>query len=515
MSMNSRPTARPRLPWQVQAVLALAAIELVFYSQTVAFNNDEGFHLLAASLVGAGKVPYRDFFYQHPPLFPYLYEAWMRLTGETWRSAHLLSALLTTATIWLVVNYVVSRQSAARAATGMVVVLLFCCNRQFVQSGTVGHPYALCMFLSVLAFCLLARGIGSDRRRSSFQAGVAGGGAVLSSFLVAPLLPALAAWVLFGKGVRHRFGQTAAFLAGAAVWLGPLVWFIVQAPRAVLFDLFEYQMFYRGPVYRIPPSGAFVEGLRTLTLWAFSWDRLLATLLAIIGIWLLLLRRTVEPAHRAGVGPAAGVAAALALFACTPHPTFPVYFVVVTPFLCMLAGHGLSSLARAGWTPRLPARPLVIIAALLAVGVMKPAYNVVHRVFNSVSYWTSVELIADAVDRVAPRNAAVCVPEAVYFVAHRLPPAGLENWYAPVVSLSSSRASSLRIVPQSQIDEWIRSGRFAAVWMAADDPRIDSLPLSRVYDKRITVRSIVRGGFDPDGYGYLFWKGGAEPIAEQ
>ena len=51
------------------------------------FYYDEGFPLLAAQLINAGKIPYADFFYQHTPLYAYLTAGWFRLFGDTWRSA--------------------------------------------------------------------------------------------------------------------------------------------------------------------------------------------------------------------------------------------------------------------------------------------------------------------------------------------------------------------------------------------------------------------------------------------
>ena len=44
-------------------------------------DPDEGMYPLNARLVLEGKVPYRDFHYPQMPLLPYLYGAWMRLTG--------------------------------------------------------------------------------------------------------------------------------------------------------------------------------------------------------------------------------------------------------------------------------------------------------------------------------------------------------------------------------------------------------------------------------------------------
>ena len=70
----------PRLLWIVLAALVIA---LLAYSQAVAYFGNESFHLLAAQLINAGKKPYLEFFYQHPPFFIYLTAAWMQVFGFT------------------------------------------------------------------------------------------------------------------------------------------------------------------------------------------------------------------------------------------------------------------------------------------------------------------------------------------------------------------------------------------------------------------------------------------------
>ena len=48
--------------WLYGVVSLYAAVFLV-YAETWAFCLDEGYHLVAAQLIGAGKVPYVDFFF--------------------------------------------------------------------------------------------------------------------------------------------------------------------------------------------------------------------------------------------------------------------------------------------------------------------------------------------------------------------------------------------------------------------------------------------------------------------
>src|SRR3954471_20967206 len=78
----------------VIAVVSLLGAGFAVISQGYYEHGDEGFYLVASQLVALGKRPYLDFYFQHCPLYPYPAAAWFWLFGSSWRSAHLLSALL-------------------------------------------------------------------------------------------------------------------------------------------------------------------------------------------------------------------------------------------------------------------------------------------------------------------------------------------------------------------------------------------------------------------------------------
>lgn len=461
--------------WSAWAVPALAAIPLIAVSQSGAHYDDEGFHLLASSLVIAGKIPYRDFFYQHPPLFPYLYAGWMQIAGETWRSAHLLSAILSLGTLWMVARDLVHLYIDSRVSAAAFAFLLLALNPQFVWLGTVGHPYALCMFFSVLAYCFVVRGVRNTSCAETFCGGVAAGASVLASFLAVPLIPIMSIWILFQQAPGRRAALFAWFLAGAGAWLLPLAWFLVQAPTPVLFDLVEYHLHYRGPDYRSPPSGAFVSGLRQFISWARSWEQLAGSLLAMFGIWSLIFGASLDSKHRTELALAASLAGGLALFICMPYPTFSYYFVVLTPFACLVSYHGLAGVAHGGLKLRQWAIPLVLGTAIVIGNVLKPANRTSDAVWGTMSLWSEVERIAEVINRGVPRDAAVYASEAVYFSARRQPPRGMENSFGSELRISTELAASLNVALDPQVDEWIRSGRFAAVALEAADPRVRSI----------------------------------------
>ena len=84
-----------RIPLAVMAVVGTLGVGLLVYSQNSAWFGDGCTHLLIAQLINTGKRPSHDFFYQHVPLYAYVNAGLFRFVGDSWPSAHVLSALLT------------------------------------------------------------------------------------------------------------------------------------------------------------------------------------------------------------------------------------------------------------------------------------------------------------------------------------------------------------------------------------------------------------------------------------
>jgi hypothetical protein len=138
----------------LSAVLLLIASWLIGYSQTRAFVWDEGFHLIAAERIAAGKVPYIDFCFPQTPLNAYLNGALIRLFGEHWQMPHLVAALFAIGAVALTAEFVLSRLpvrgwNLACAVSAAVFVGL---NTVATQYGSVAQAYGICLFLSVAAF---------------------------------------------------------------------------------------------------------------------------------------------------------------------------------------------------------------------------------------------------------------------------------------------------------------------------------------------------------------------------
>src|ERR1700734_706543 len=91
------------------AVFAALSAGLLIYSQTQALAWDEGFHLLAAQLIKAGKRPWLDFCFPQTPLNAYWNAGWMRIFGQSWRVTHAVAAVVTAAAAFLTADFIFAR----------------------------------------------------------------------------------------------------------------------------------------------------------------------------------------------------------------------------------------------------------------------------------------------------------------------------------------------------------------------------------------------------------------------
>ena len=165
------------IPAEVWAVWGFLTLGLIAFSQVGFTDVNEGFELLAGRLVATGRRPYVDFFYQHTPFYCYVNTAWMIIFGETWRSAHLLSAIVTSCTAIAISRFVLislpDHQSTALICISSAIFYAF--DVLTLKFGTIAEAYSVCMLLSVIGFQLAIKAvIGLDPIPAVFSGLLAG-----------------------------------------------------------------------------------------------------------------------------------------------------------------------------------------------------------------------------------------------------------------------------------------------------------------------------------------------------
>ena len=424
-------------------------------------------------------MPYLEFFYQHPPLFIYLNAGWMRIFGETWRSAHILSALLTAGCIFVVASYVFTRLADApwRLEISVMTAALLGLNFYVITYGTVALPFGLCLLLTVVSFRMAVDAVQTTGALPALLAGLFAGGSAASSLLTAPVLVVLLVWLALCDHTVARRRKCLAFAGGAVAPFLPLLWLSLHAPRQVFFDIVEFHLFHR----LASEANMARWNLREVLLWFGSAQSLMLMVLSAIGLAFMVRRRDLDRRRRSEFYLCAWLTIVLSAYVAAPRPTFSFYFVLLTPFLSILAALGLHTIRSQSWLSKRSVWTLTALGVFVyLMGLGWQTYGMRREILGADH--KTIEAVAREVNRVTPPDGWVFAFEQVYFEARRLPPPGMENAFNPF----------------SRRDEWLAANRFATVCMMADDPRIESLQLFDRYAKNKTIRA-------PHFNVYLFW----------
>jgi hypothetical protein len=398
-------------------LVSLLFAALLVYSDTGAVAWYEGFHVLAAQLINAGKRPYLDFLFPQTALNAYWVALCMRIFGESWRVVHALAATATGAAVLLTADFILRRFPIGDWKLPAAVFAAFATalNVMVFEFGTIGQAYGLCLFLIVAAYRSSVLSVERDNPFWPLLAGCTAGAAAASSLLTAPVAPVLLLWIAFQSPTK-RFVKSAAFVTGALIPFLPLLWLYLQSPRQVWFNIFDYHFFFR----QVEWEGAIRHDLEVLTSWIDSSQALLLGLLALAGIFFIAKRSGWDRALRSDFYLCGWLALALSLHISNAHPTFARYFLFTVPFLAILASVGLYAAASRLDSPNRPWRPVMILAVLFSFALARALYEKRDNM-----NWRDFEQVAHKVSEVTPPGQSLLADEFVYFLLKRQPPSGM------------------------------------------------------------------------------------------
>jgi hypothetical protein len=457
----------------------LLTIGLLVYSQTMGFVWDEGFHLVAAQLILAGKRPYIDFCFPQTPLNAYWNAAWMGLFGESWRVVHVFAALLTAGAAILAAGFVFRHFDVLRwrLSCALIVLFLVGLNTNVVEFGVVGQAYGMSLFLTVAAFRLTIVAARRPGLAAPAAAGLLAGAAAGCSLLTAPVAPVLILWLWVYNGQGSRWRKAAAFVAAILIPFLPVLWLAAQGPRQVFFNIIQYQAIYR----RVNWTGATPHDVDVLSAWLVSTQSLLMGVFGIAGIVFLRKRAHWDRQRRAGFILCIWLTLSLTAFIAIAHPTFERYFLFVVPFLSILAVAGLYDICARLFSPDRPRWPVAIVMLLIALALGRALFD--DR--DSVT-WYDYQKIAQKVADVTPPASRLYADELVYFLLRRTPPPGMEFSYSHKLELPPPQARLYHILSEHELQEQVKAGRFATVENCNDDT-IDKLGLDRLFPHKSDI----------------------------
>jgi hypothetical protein len=178
------------------------------------------------------------------------------------------------------------------------------------------------------------------------------------------------------------------------------------------------------------------------------------------------------------------LALALGAHICSAHPTFPQYFLLLTPFLSLLAAVGLYSIGSRMYAPDRPFWPVFVYGFLLCFALAKS----VSEEINDFS-WVDFEEIARQVDRVTPPRGSLLADEHVYFLTRRTPPPGMELGDSHKLELPVALADLVHIVNGSELDRRVRAGVYDTVETCDDEARMQARGLPQLYSNSVEISS--------------------------
>jgi 4-amino-4-deoxy-L-arabinose transferase-like glycosyltransferase len=475
---------RTERPYLILAGLAtLLAAGLLFYSQTDAFAWDEGFHMLTAQLITRGERPYLDFNFSQTPLNAYWNAFWLTIFGQSWRTAHAVAAVMTSAAIFMLADYLYFRFPIAawRVATAFLAVLTLFLNVLIVQYGTIGQAYAFCLFMIVAAFRLTIKAV--DRRGILLPvlAGFLSSAGAGATLLSAPVCPVLAIWMFFQNRIGNRWAKLTAFAVSAIVPFVPVFFLYLKGPQQTLFNVIQFNLLFR----QVQWAGAISHDIFVVLMaWLVSAQALLVGALGLAGLLYIRFRSEWTKTQRAEAYLCGWLALALGVYISSAHPTFQRYYLFALPFLIVLVAAGLFFITSRLYEADRPFWPVFAVALIFSLELTRALHDK-HENVN----WRDLEKIAAKVDQVTPPGGVILSDEQTYFITQRQPPPGMELADSHKLEFPTDQAARLHLVPASQMVKQLHEGRFYTVVNCDKNYDITDDDLKKLYENHADFES--------------------------
>ncbi|MBI2301972.1 MAG: glycosyltransferase family 39 protein [Armatimonadetes bacterium] len=325
-------------------------------------NQDEGWYLYAARLVGEGQRPYVDFAYVQPPLLPYVYHL---LGGDGSMEAGRGVSLLFGA---LAVLLVIAAGWRSGPVGGLTAGALFAFTPFVLSQQSLVKAYALadaCLALG-LAAAVHARG----RRGWLAVAAIGFALAGLARNSVASALPVLWLWQLSGK--ERRRGLLVSVPVGLGLVAVAMLPFLLADAAAVRHHLLAHhaQNLAHGEASMSVTGALLFRVLTLLQIMIHTCPALSTALLGGLAAWLLTDTRR-EQGAELGLAAALTVVLAVGHFVSS-HP-YQEYQVLALPSAAVLAGLAWGELLARSREPRVAGAVLLALAAVVPLLSIGPA----------------------------------------------------------------------------------------------------------------------------------------------
>jgi len=245
------------------ALLVLCAVAAA--PSSAPLPRDENIYFLMGREVLRGSVPYRDFFFAHPPVMLYVLAGSFMVLGSSWWAGSLVATVVNVGL--LLGCFHAARRSFGERGALLATALLLSSRGLFEVGQTDGNALSL-------LFCVLA--LERHLAGRPFSAGMLCGTAVLTKLFAVVAAPAILA-DLYLSSARRRDAKV--FVLGIAVVVLPvsLALAAIAGPQSVLDSVVRFHL----------QKEPFTFGVRAAVISVFLRSNALAMVAGTAALWML------------------------------------------------------------------------------------------------------------------------------------------------------------------------------------------------------------------------------------
>jgi len=204
--------------WILLGILALGAylrLWNIHHLFNVISDFDEGIYSLAARFISQGYLPYQDFTFVHPPLFPLTLASIYKIFGYNFFYGKYLSVVLSVASIALI--YLVGRKMH-HTGTGLAAAALFAVSTEMVYFGRRCVQESMGIFLILVAIYFAFDFINNGKNNRLFFCGLFLGLTLATKYLFVPAVAAIIIGIIL-ISTGERFWRPIKTLGRASFWV--------------------------------------------------------------------------------------------------------------------------------------------------------------------------------------------------------------------------------------------------------------------------------------------------------
>ncbi|MAG16381.1 hypothetical protein CMO88_04955 [Candidatus Woesearchaeota archaeon] len=294
--------------------------------------SDENTYYKMGEMVSEGKMPYKDFFFAHPPLQIYLYAVVFMLFGFNIGVLKFLSAIAAVVTAYYIFKLLNEKSEAA----GMIGTVLFFFSHSVLLFTSFPTGTEFVMMFSMAGFYYF-------HKKKSVKSGLLFGIGALTGLLALIPFAVISVW-LFIRNLNELRKFLTAFLA---VFVIVNAFFVIISKGAYITQIITYNL--------LKPEGVMDKSALISRVIGKNWLILAAAATAVFAKGKFSSRVAV---------PLFIVIAYAAAFTFM-KTIFDYYSLAVVPFLAVLAGQGLAGTMQSFRLKKFFAYPAIAIVILV------------------------------------------------------------------------------------------------------------------------------------------------------